>query len=64
MKKIKILTIILGIVLVTMVAFFGIYVPVQNRMENKVKDYSYAMDIFNELNKVIKDRCENSIADD
>ena len=26
MKKIKILTIILGIVLVTMVAFFGIYV--------------------------------------
>lgn len=45
MKKIKLLTIILGIVLITMVAFFGVYVPIQNRMENKVKDYSYAMDL-------------------
>ncbi len=45
MKKIKLLTIILAIVLVTMVAFFGIYVPIQNRMENKVKDYAYAMDL-------------------
>ena len=45
MKKIKLLTIILGIVLVTMVAFFGVYVSVQNRMEDKVKDYSYAMDL-------------------
>ena len=45
MKKVKLLTIILAIVLVTMVAFFGVYVPVQNRMENKVKDYSYAMDL-------------------
>ena len=39
MKKIKLLTIILLIVLITMVAFFGVYVPVQNRMEDKVKDY-------------------------
>lgn len=45
MKKVKLLTIILAIVLVTMVAFFGVYVPIQNRMENKVKDYSYAMDL-------------------
>lgn len=29
----------------------------------EISDYSYAMDIFNELNKIIKDRCENSIAD-
>ena len=36
MKKIKLLTIILAIILVTMVAFFGVYVPVQNRMEEKV----------------------------
>lgn len=45
MKKIKILTITLLIILITMIAFFGIYGQVQNRMENKVKDYSYAMDI-------------------
>ena len=45
MKKIKLLTIILGIILITMVAFFGVYVPVQNRMEDKVKDYEYAMDL-------------------
>ena len=45
MKKVKISTIILLIILVTMVAFFGIYVNVQNRMENKVEDYSYAMDL-------------------
>lgn len=45
MKKLKLLTIILGIILITMVAFFGVYAQVQNRMEDKVKDYSYAMDL-------------------
>lgn len=45
MKKIKILTIILLIILITMVAFWGIYTQVQNRMENQVRDYSYAMDL-------------------
>ena len=45
MKKVKIITATLLIILITMVAFYGIYVQVQNRMENKVKDYSYAMDI-------------------
>ena len=45
MKKVKILTIVLAIILVTLIAFGGIYLPTQNRMENKVKDYSYAMDI-------------------
>lgn len=45
MKKIKILTIILLIVLVTMVAFLGEYKQVQNRMENQVNDYLYAMDL-------------------
>ena len=74
MKKIKILTIILGIVLVTMVAFFGIYVPVQNRMENKVKDYSYAMDlkgarnikltVDTTTNTVIKDSEGNDVTDE
>ena len=45
MKKIKTLTIVLTIVLVTMVAFLGVYVPVQNRMENKVKEYAYTMEL-------------------
>lgn len=45
MKKIKILTITLAIIAITMVAFFGVYTQVQNRMENQVKDYSEAMDL-------------------
>lgn len=45
MKKIKILTITLLIALITMIAFFGIYVQKQNRMENIIKDNSYAMDL-------------------
>ena len=54
MKKVKILTIILAIVLVTMVAFGGIYIQVQNRMEDKVKDYSYAMDLKGSRNIRLK----------
>lgn len=45
MKKIKILTIILMIVLITMVSFFGVYMQYQNRMENKINGYMYAMDL-------------------
>ena len=45
MKKVKKLTIILILVLLTMIAFFGIYTQVQNRMENQVKDYELAMDL-------------------
>lgn len=45
MKQVKILTIVLVLVLVTMIAFFGVYIPTQNRMSNKVKEYSYAMDL-------------------
>lgn len=45
MKKVKLITIILVIALVTMVAFGGVYFKKQNRMENKVKEYSYAMDL-------------------
>ena len=65
MKKVKTLTIILIIVLLTMVAFFGIYTQVQNRMENQVRDYELAMDlkgarnirlkISEQTNEVIKD---------
>ena len=45
MKKIKNITIILAIVLISMIAFIGVYNQKQNRMENIVKGYSYAMDI-------------------
>ena len=45
MKKIKIITIIVLVVLITMVSFFGVYVHVQNRMENKVRDYELDMDL-------------------
>ena len=45
MKKVKILTIVLAIALITMVAFGGIYIQKQNRMENKIKDYTGSMAI-------------------
>ena len=45
MKKIRIITIIVLVVLITMVSFFGVYVHVQNRMENKVRDYELDMDL-------------------
>lgn len=54
MKKTKILTLVLAIVLVTMVAFFGVYVPIQNRMEDKVKGYSYATDLKGARNVRLK----------
>ena len=45
MKKVKILTITLAIIAITMIAFFGFYTQVQNRMENQIKDYTDAMDL-------------------
>lgn len=45
MKTAKILTIILLIILVSMISFFGIYTQNRNQISNKVKNYSYAMDI-------------------
>lgn len=59
MKKIKIVTITLAIILITMIAFFGIYSPVQNRMENKVKNYSYAMDLKGTRTVVLKVNKDN-----
>lgn len=65
MKKVKILTIVLVIVLISMISAFGLYGTVQNRMEDKVKDYTYAMDlngarnirltVNNENKEIIKD---------
>lgn len=45
MKNIKIITIVLAIVLVTLVAFGGVYLQTQNRMENKVKDYTLGREL-------------------
>lgn len=45
MKKIKIITIVLAIILVTLVAFVGVYMQTQNRMENKVKDYQLSREL-------------------
>lgn len=48
MRKVKITTIILAIILVTLVAFAGVYIKTQNRMENKVKDYSFGRELKGE----------------
>lgn len=45
MRVIKISTIILSIILISMVSFFGIYTQNKGQISNKVKDYNYAMDI-------------------
>ena len=65
MKKVKILTIILLIILITMVAFFGIYTQVQNRMENQVRDYSYAMDLAGSrvVRLIVSDGSETVVKD-
>lgn len=54
MKKVKTVTIVLAIILVTIVAFLGIYVPKQNRMEDKVKGYSYTIDLAGSRNIRLK----------
>lgn len=48
MKKVKIITIILAIVLVSLVAFGGVYIQTQNRMEDKVNEYSLGRELKGE----------------
>lgn len=60
MKKIKILTIALAVIAITMVAFFGVYTQVQNRMENQVKDYSDAMDLKGSRNVTLSVNTEST----
>ncbi len=60
MKKIKILTIALMVIAITMVAFFGVYTQVQNRMENQVKDYSDAMDLKGSRNVTLTVNTEST----
>lgn len=59
MKKIKILTITLAIIAITMIAFFGVYTQVQNRMENQIKENTYAMDLEGSRNITLKVNTEN-----
>ena len=71
MRRIKILTFVLAVILITAIAFFGVYTHIQNRMENQIKDYSYAMDlsgarhirlsISGEVQTVIKDSEGNEV---
>ena len=48
MKNVKIITIIITIILITLVAFGGVYIKTQNRMENKVKEYSLGRELEGE----------------
>ena len=48
MKKIKTTTIILAIILIVLVAFGGVYIKTQNRMEDKVKEYSLGRELKGE----------------
>lgn len=43
MKKVKIATIILTVILISLISFAGVYVQKQNRMENQVKEYKLGM---------------------
>lgn len=73
MKKVKMLTIALLVILVTVIAVCGIYIPHQNRMENEIKDYSYGMDLKGARNvtlvadtsttTIIKDKDGNEVKD-
>lgn len=45
LKIVKISTIILAIILISLIAFIGLYTRKQNRIEDNVKEYSYAMDL-------------------
>ena len=54
MKKVKITTIILAIILVTIVSFGGVYIQTQNRMENKIKAYTYGRELKGERQLELK----------
>lgn len=59
MKKIKILTITLLIIAVTMIAFWGVYTKEQNRMKNQIKGYETAMDLKGSRTIRLKVNTEN-----
>ena len=59
MKKVKILTITLLIIAITMIAFIGVYTQKQNRMENQMHEYDLAMDLTGSRNIRLKVDTEN-----
>lgn len=59
-KMIKIITIILAIVLISMISFFGIYTQNKNQVNNKVKDYQYAMALNGTRTIKLKVNTDNS----
>ena len=59
MKPIKLVTIVLAIVLVTMVSFVGVYKQNKSQIENQVRDYKYSMAI-NGARKLILEVCDES----
>lgn len=48
-NKLKIVTIILLIILITLVSFFGVYTQKRNKMVNSTQDYKYGMDIDSQV---------------
>ena len=62
MKKLKLITIILAIILITLVAFAGVYVKTQNRMENKVKEYKLGRIL--EGQRIIEIKVSDATSDD
>ena len=73
-NTIKILTIVLAMILISMIGFIGIYTRKQNRMENIIKGYDLAMDLkgsrvvsiapVEDKETVIKDAEGNKIEED
>ena len=64
-KKLKILVCTLAVILIAMIALFGVYVPYQNRMENKIKGYTYGMDLAGERTIILtpSEETETKITD-
>lgn len=64
MKKIKLLTIILAIVLVSIIGFVGIFVQAPNKIENIVKDYTFASNLYGKREVVMNPVKENTENED
>lgn len=59
MKKIKLLTIVLAIALITMISFGGVFVQYQNRMVNNLPEYALTMDLKGARNIRLKVNTES-----
>lgn len=58
MKKIKMLTIILLIILVSIISFIGIYVPNLNTMIDVVKEYNFSKELSNSREVILSPSSE------